>query len=125
MDSLTLASAAVAVLLPYLAKAGEGAAAKIGEETGSTLFGWMRTKLSGRGQEALDDLVANPGSEENQADLRKQLAKALETDPALTTELSAMLPTASKSAPSMVQDVSGSGAKAAQVKGSGNTTTIS
>jgi hypothetical protein len=128
MDPLTLASAVVAVLLPYLAKAGEGAAKKIGEdsvETGGKLLAWMRAKLSGRGQEALDDLAASPENEDNQADLRKQLAKALKDNPALVAELRALLPADAQDPGGMSQNVSGAGAKAAQVKGSGNTTSIS
>jgi hypothetical protein len=128
MDPLTLASAAVAMLSPYFDKIGEGAAKKIGEdavETGGKLFGWMRAKLSGRAKEALDDLAAKPNSEDNQADLRKQLVKALEADPTLVAELRAMLPADVQDPGSMSQNVSGAGAKAAQVKGSGNTTSIS
>lgn len=127
MDPISLASAAVATLAPYLAKAGEGAAKKIGEQavdSAGKLLGWMRAKLGGRAQEALDDLAAKPDSEDNQADLRKQLAKALEADPALAAELRALLPADALAEGSMTQNVSGAGAKAAQVKGSGNTTTI-
>jgi hypothetical protein len=128
MEPVSLATAAVAALSVYLAKVGDGAAKKIGEEAaeaGGKLLGWMRAKLRGRAQEALDDLVVHPDREDNQADLRKQLTKALETDPALAAELQAMLPAAATMADSMVQNVGGAGPKAAQVKGSGNTTTIS
>jgi len=128
MEPIALASAAVAALAPYLAKAGESAAKKVGEEAvaaGGRLLGWMRERLGGRAREALADLEAKPESEDNQADLRKQLAKALEADSALAAELRAMLPAAATSVDSMIQNVSGAGAKAAQVKGSGNTTTIS
>src|SRR3954469_4484843 len=116
MDPFTLASATVALLAPYLAKAGEGAAKKIGEdavETGGKLLGWMRAKLGGRAKEALDDLAAKPDSEDNQTDLRKQLAKVLEADPALVAELHAMLPADAQDPGSMSQNVSGAGAKAA------------
>jgi hypothetical protein len=128
MEPVTLASAAVAALAPYLANAGEGAAKKIGEkavETGGKLLGWMRARLSGRGQEALNDLTASPESTDNQADLRKQLAKALEANPELAAELKAMLPADAGHVDIMNQHVSGPGAKAVQVKGSGNTTTMS
>jgi phage tail tape-measure protein len=127
MDPVTLASAAVAALSPYLAKAGESAAEKIGEvsvEAGAKLFGWLRAKLGGHGQEALDDLASKPESDDNQADLRKQLAKALEADPTLITELRALLPADATAGDAMVQNVTGAGAKAAQVKGSGNITNI-
>ena len=89
------------------------------------LLGWLRAKLGARGQEALDDLAARPDSEDNQADLRKQIQKALEADPALAQQLEALVRTGGVTADSMVQDVSGAGAKAAQVNGPGNTTTIS
>ena len=88
-------------------------------------FRLERARLGGRAKEALDDLAAKPDSEDNQADLRKQLAKALEADPALAGELRAMLPADAAGSDSMSQTVSGAGAKAAQVKGSGNTTSIS
>ncbi|HTW28075.1 MAG TPA: hypothetical protein VME92_13170 [Acetobacteraceae bacterium] len=127
MDPLTLASAAVAALAPYFAKAGEGAAKKMGEEAvdaGGRLLGWMRDKLGGRAQAALDDLAADPGSEDNAADLRKQLAKTLAANPALADELRALLPAGAAGGDTMTQTVSGPGAKAAQIKGSGNTTNI-
>ena len=123
-----LASAAVAALAPYLATAGQAAAKKIGEEavaTGEKLLGWLRARLTGRGQEALDDLAATPDSEDNQADLRKQITKALEATPGLAAELEAILPAGAGRGDIMNQNVSGAGAKAAQIKGSGNTTTIS
>ena len=55
----------------------------------------------------------------------KQLAKALEADPALAEELRALIPPEAMKAGAMVQNASGAGAKAAQVQGSRNTTTIS
>ncbi len=127
MEPLALASAAIAMLSPYLAQVGMGAATKIGTEsveTGARLLGWMRERLGGRGQEALDELAADPDNTLNQQDLHTQLAKALLADPALAAELKAILPAAATGAGSMSQDVSGAGAKAAQVKGSGNTTII-
>src|SRR4051794_28254964 len=95
MDPISLAAAAVAVLSPYLAKAGEGAAKKLGEEAvdgAGKLLGWMRAKLGGGAKEALEELATTPGDQDNQAVLRKQLAKALQADPALAAELQAMLP---------------------------------
>jgi hypothetical protein len=64
----------------------EGAATKTGEEGANTaikLLGWMRGKLTGRAKEALDNVEAAPSSEDNQADLRKQLTKLPETHPEL------------------------------------------
>jgi hypothetical protein len=121
------AAAAVALVAPYLAKAGEAAAEKVGEasaEAAGKLLGWMRTKLTGRAREALDDLEKAPGSEDNQADLRKQLARAIEADPALAGELRALIPAEGMEGGAMVQNVGAAGAKAVQVRGSGNRTTI-
>jgi len=121
------AAAAVALVAPYLAKAGESAAEKLGEtsvEAASKLLTWMRSKLTGRAREALVDLEKAPASEDNRADLRKQLLKALEVDPALAGELQAMLRSEAMEAGAMIQNVSGAGAKAAQVRGTGNRTII-
>jgi tetratricopeptide (TPR) repeat protein len=120
------AEAAVALISPFLAKVGEGAAKKVGEESAGSAFkvlGWMRDKLTGRAQEALNDLERNPESTDNQADLRKQLTKLLEAEPGLLDELRTLLPKEAPSGYSMTQTL-GAGAKGAQIKGSRNTTSI-
>jgi hypothetical protein len=122
------AATAVALVAPYIKTMGQAAAKKAGEEAaeaGGKIFCWMRAKLTGRAREALDDLEKAPEDEGNQADLRKQLAKALEASPGLAEELRAMLPAESLEAGTMTQNVTGADAKVAQVRGSGNTTTIS
>lgn len=121
------AAAAVALIAPYLAKMGETAAVKVGEagaEAAVNVLAWMRRKLTGRAGEALKELEDSPRDEDNQAVLRQQLRKALEADLALAEELRALIPPEMMESGSMRQDVSGAGAKAAQVRGSGNTTTI-
>jgi hypothetical protein len=128
IDPLTGAAAAVALVVPYLVKMGEAAAEKAGDATAEgagKLLGWMRSRLTGRGSEALADLERLPADPDNQADFRKQFSKALEADPALLQEFRTMLPDEAPLSRSMNQDVSGHGAKAAQVQGSGNRTTIS
>lgn len=130
MDSSVLATAAVTTLAPYLAETGKSAAKKLGEEAVAEsvrLLNWMREKLSsGRGKEALDDLVEHPEREDNQADLRKQLTKLLESDATLAVELQSLLPPdPGEVAGAMSQNVSGAGAKAIQTRGAGNTSTIS
>lgn len=85
----------------------------------------MRSKLTGRAREALDDLETAPASEDNRADLRKQFAKVLEGNAALAQELKALLPSEAGKVEAMSQDVSGTGAKAAQVRGNKNTISIS
>jgi hypothetical protein len=82
-------AAAMKLVRPFLSKAGEGAAKKIGEESagaGLQLLGWMRNKLTGRAKEVLGDMENDPASADNQADLRKQLIKQLESLNELTPE---------------------------------------
>jgi hypothetical protein len=119
---LAEASAAVGFLAPYLVEAGKGAAKKMGENsvTGAgKLLGWMRDKLTARGKEALDDLENNPESDDNRADLRKQLVKLLETEPGLRDELRSLLPAGVQVDQSMHQTL-GAGAKGAQIRGDSN-----
>jgi hypothetical protein len=124
--SIELAAGAVAALLPYLTEAGKEAAKAVGKETaeaGIKLLGWMREKLTGHAKDALDDLVAKPGSEDNQADLRKQLAKLLEGQPQLVSELRPLVSQAQIAGDVMNQTI-GAGGKGIMNKGSGNTNVI-
>jgi len=122
MDPVSLAAAAVAVLSPYLVEGGKEAAKTAAKD----LYTWLKDKLTGRAAEALDDLEKAPASEDNQADLRKQLAKALEADPQLREELRRLLPEASAAGgTTQTIDQSGSSnARAAQVHGDRNVTKI-
>ncbi len=124
--SIELAAAAVAALLPYLTEAGKEAAKAVGKETaeaGIKLLGWMREKLTGHAKDALDDLAAKPGSEDNQADLRKQLAKLLDGQPQLVSELRPLVSQAQIAGDAMNQII-GAGGKGIMNKGSGNTNVI-
>ena len=52
-----LAAAAISMISPYLAKAGEAAAGKVGEgaaEATGKVLGWLRAKLGGEAREALE-----------------------------------------------------------------------
>ena len=126
MDPTTLAAAAVSLLAPYLVKAGDRAAEKLGQSTvegGGKLLAWMKRKLTGRAQESLAELEATPASADDQADFRKQLTKTLKEDPALLRELVALLPA------NAVSDVvsavaTGAGSIANATKGDKNTTFI-
>lgn len=124
--SIELAAAAVAALLPYLTEAGKEAAKTVGRETaeaGTKLLGWVREKLTGRAKESLDDLVAQPDSEDNQADLRKQLAKLLDEQPQLASELHPLVSQAQIAGDVMNQTI-GAGGKGIMNKGTGNTNVI-
>ena len=92
MDPITLAAAATTLLAPYLAKAGEKAAEKIGEklpEAVGKVWNAIAAKFKGRpaGEEALKDLAAKPGDDDNLVSFRKELKKMLADDPAFVAEL--------------------------------------
>jgi hypothetical protein len=124
--SVELATAAVGVLAPYLAEAGKEAAKTVGKESAEgavKLLGWLRGKLTGRGKEALTELEEAPASALNQDDLRTQLAKLLEKQPALGPELAELLGETGGRGDTMTQTV-GTGGKASMIKGSGNNVRI-
>jgi hypothetical protein len=124
--SFELATAAVALIAPYLTEAGKEVAKTVGKEAAEDVFkllGWMREKLSGRAKEALAELEEKPDSELNQADLRTQLAKLLERKPDLVPPLRALVDEAQSRDDVMNQTV-GPGGKAAQIKGNRNNVSI-
>ena len=124
-----IAGMVVATVAPYLSQAGTEFATSVGKEAAAgavRLVGWLREKLTGRAKEALVDLEREPASEDNQADLRKQLGKVLEENSALLAELRALLaelPGAVSTGQSM--DIKGDSNKLAQVSGNENKVTIS
>src|SRR4051794_41089020 len=122
MDPVSLATAAVAVLSPYLVKGGKETAKTAAKD----IYTWLKGKLTGRAAEALDDLEKTPASEDNRADLRKQLTKALEADSQLREELGRRLPEASATGVTTqtLDQSSSTNAKAAQIHRDQNTTTI-
>ncbi len=117
-----LAVSAVALVAPYLADLAKGAAEAVGGDAAKAVLAWMRAKLGGTAKEALEDLEQDPGLEENLADLRKRLRKALEAEPALADELRALLPSGVAAQPvQVIQGDIGAGAAVVQSVGSGNT----
>jgi hypothetical protein len=106
----------------------EGAAKKTGEEAASAglkVLTWMREKLTGRAKEALQDLEDNPSSEDNQADLRKQLTKQLETQPELVAELRSLIPPNVQGGGQQIMNQTGDQNRAAQVEGVENKVRVS
>jgi hypothetical protein len=96
MDPATLAAAALTVLAPYLAKAGETMAGKIGEalpENASKLWAAITGKFKGKpaAEEAVKDLAQAPADGDNQAAFRKELRKALLDDPEFQSALATLL----------------------------------
>ncbi|EWY36742.1 hypothetical protein N825_25245 [Skermanella stibiiresistens SB22] len=124
MDPVSLATAAVAVLSPYLVEGGK----EVTKTAGKDLYAWIKGRFTGPVPvaEAMDDLEANPTLEDNRADLRKRLAKALAADPSLVEELKALLPeaTGTGATTQTIDQSRSTGAKAAQVSGNQNTTSI-
>jgi hypothetical protein len=53
---------------------------------------WLMSHLDYRASEALDDLRQEPSSEDNKADLRKQLMKFLERQPSAADSLNEIVP---------------------------------
>jgi hypothetical protein len=96
MEPTALATTAVALLSPYIVKAGEKTAEKLGEMLPAGV-GKVWTAITGRfkgksaAEEATVDLVANPEDEDNQAAFRKQLKKVLDVDPSFMAELAELL----------------------------------
>ena len=96
MDPATLATTAVTVLSPYLAKAGEKAAEKVGEKLPgglSTLWNTVMARVKGKpaAEEAVQDLVVKPDDQLHQSAFANQLRKVLETEPALAAEVERLL----------------------------------
>jgi hypothetical protein len=116
----TLASTAVRLVV-------EGAAKKTGEEgatAGIRILAWMRQKLTGRTKEALDDCTRDPSSD-NQADLRKQLTRCLESDPGFAAELRSLTPSNATADQQQTMKQSGNANRGAQVRGNKNRVQVS
>lgn len=96
MDPASIASAAVALIGPYLAKAAGKAAEGIGQaavEQGGKLFDKLRAHFAATPAAAQDlaDLQAAPDDSANQGAVQKQLRRALEADPGLLQEVAALV----------------------------------
>jgi len=85
MDPITLATAATALLGPFIAKVGEGAAKKLGEQLPDKV-GKLWSAISDRFKDkpaaagAAADLANNPEDEDNKQAFELQLKKALKED---------------------------------------------
>jgi len=89
MDTVTIATAAVAFLVPYLAEGSKAAARQAGEALWKAME--QRFKSQPVGEEALRDLKTDPQDSDIQAALRLQLRKALTADPEFLAELVRLL----------------------------------
>ena len=110
MDPVTIATAAVAFLSPYLLEGGKAAAKKAGESLWAALE--RRFKDKPVPETALKDLQADPKDPDNQAALRKELKKALTADADFMAAVTRLLEQAQSEAAAAGQHISltGSGA---------------
>jgi hypothetical protein len=91
---MEIATAAVALLAPYLAKAGEAAAGKAGEAAVSGARALLKA-IRGRfdadddqeAKQTLEQFEQQPDDEERQAELARVLSEKAETDPDFREEL--------------------------------------
>jgi len=127
MDPTSLAVAAVALLAPYLVKAGESLAEKLGEtvpESAGKLWKAIADKFKGdaAAQVAANDVAADPADEDNVAAFRKELKKALKDDAGFAAEIERLLKKAQESAAGTIiaaqgGAVAGPGGTAIGIKG--------
>ena len=116
----TLAASAIAFLSPYLVKAGTKAAEEVGKQLPvyvGKVWTAIADKFKGRpaAEEAVQDLLDKPEDEDNQASLRKELRKVLESDAAFAESFAELLRQAQSEAKSQGGDtitVTGGGAVA-------------
>lgn len=106
-----IATTAVGFLGPYLSKAGEAIAKKIGEDIYHVLKARFSKKPSA--QEALADLEKAPSDTDFQAVLRVQLKKLLLEDEAFAEQLQHLLDDAGKTevGATMIRIIAGDNAK--------------
>ena len=114
MDPQTIsviATTAVGFLSPYLAKAGEVAAKKVGEDIYQALKARFGVKPAA--QEALTDLEKAPSDTDLQAALRVQLKKLLAEDEAFAAQLQQLLQKAggTEAGATIIKQVAGDNAK--------------
>ena len=96
MDPLTLATTAASFLSPYLKKAGEKAAEKIGAQlpaAAGKMWNAITSRFNGRpaAEDAVKDLMAKPDDQLYQSTFANQLRKILEVEPAFVVELERLL----------------------------------
>jgi hypothetical protein len=110
VDPVTIATAVVAFLSPYLAEAGRAAAKKGGEVLMAALE--RRFKDKPVPETALKDMQTDPQDPDNQASLRKELKKVLAADADFLAELAGLLEDAKAEAPAATYhaELRGSGA---------------
>jgi hypothetical protein len=123
-----LATAAVALVGPYVAKGAEELAKKVGGEVGSRVVKiWDALKGKLAGKEALADVAAKPDDQRRWAALELQLEKALEADPGFRAEVTRLveaIPAEQRAAIRQIANVTGDRNVTTQIAGEGNQVTV-
>ncbi len=101
MDPLTLATMAVNLVAPYLAKAGEAMAKQAGEaawEKMKAIYAAVKDKLTGDAyaEQTLKRLEGNPASENRKAALVEILEEKIKDDPTFAEAIQKLLDEANK-----------------------------
>jgi hypothetical protein len=120
-----LATAAMALVGPYLVKGAEELAKKVGGEVVprvvKQLWDAVRGKLAGK--EALADVEAKPDDQRRWSALELQLEKALEADPGFrdsVAKLVSEIPEDKRTAIQQIANVSGDRNVTTEIAGAGN-----
>jgi hypothetical protein len=127
IDPATLATTAVACLVPFLTEAGKAVAKRVGDAaTDKTvqLYNFLKTKLTSPGaSEALTKLEKTPDQQKRQDLFRLTLEETLVDDAKFRDELAALLQALAPQAGGVTQTatVVGNENEVAQVSGTGNT----
>ena len=123
-----LATAAVALVAPYLVEGGKELAKKVGAEAGSRIVKlWDAVKGKLAGKDALADVEAIPGDQRRWSALEVQLEKALEADPAFRETLAKLveaIPEQDRVAIQQIANVTGDRNVNTQTAGSGNVVNV-
>jgi hypothetical protein len=123
-----LATAAVALVAPYVAKGAEELAKKVGGEVGSRVVKlWEALKGKLAGKEALADVEAKPDDQRRWAALELQLEKAFEADPEFRAEVARLveaIPAEQRAAIQQIANVTGDRNVTVQSAGGGNRVNI-
>ncbi|HXE26000.1 MAG TPA: hypothetical protein VN637_14025 [Roseiarcus sp.] len=125
MDPVTLASAAVSFVTPYLLSLGKEAAKSAAGESGKSVWTWIKGKLtSPAGAEAIKDIEETKAPEDLKAKepekllaLQAALTKALKADPGAAKALEDLLKASGASLSSQTANVVGDSNKLGQASG--------
>ncbi len=125
MDPVSLASAAVSFVTPYLIDFGKDAAKEAASDAGKSVWGWIKGRLtSPAGAEAVADAESAPEKPENVQALQAALTKALTKDPDAAAALAKLLSEHGASLSTQSANVIGDNNKIGQASG-GSSVTIS